>query len=108
MPTTSSYTYEARETIGEFVVRAGKAFLVIRASNVFGDKQVVRITAEDVAEFYETEATNMSSGIRSLAGLSGDWRPISELADLALSWFRQVNVEAMRRAAQRVGLEPRF
>lgn len=103
-----NYTVDARKQIGEFVQRAGKGFLVIRAADVFGDATTIKITPVNLAEFYATQANNLSSGIRTLAGLSGDWRPISELADVALSWFKSVNIEGMRRAGRRVGLVPRF
>jgi hypothetical protein len=106
--TTTTYTAEAKEILGEFVQRAGKNFLVVKASDVFGGQTTIRITPTNLIEFYTTEARNLSSGIRTLAGLLGDWRPISDLADLALSWFKQVNVEGMRRAARRVGLTPKF
>jgi len=106
--TTTTYTSEAQEMLGAFVQRAGKTFLVIRAANVFGESERVRITLDNLAEFYTTQAGKLSSGIRTLAGLHGDWRQISELADLALSWFKQVNVEGMRRAARREGLTPTF
>jgi hypothetical protein len=108
MSPTVNYTEEAQDALDEFVVRAGKSFLVIRASNVFDDQQIVKITLDDLAEFYSTQANNLSSGIRTLAGLTGDWRPISELADLALEWFKAVNVDGMRRATRKIGLEPRF
>src|SRR5947209_6466173 len=106
--TTTTYTAKAKDLLGSFVQRAGKTFLEFRASNVFGEPTAIRITPTNLAEFYATQANNLSSGIRTLAGLSGDWRPISQLADLALAWFRQVNVEGIRRAARRVGLTPRF
>jgi len=106
--TTTTYTLDAQEQLGEFIERAGKGFLVVRTTNVFGEPTSLKITLADVAEFYRTQANNFGSGIRTLADLSGDWRPISELADLALSWFKAVNVEGMRRAARKVGLEPRF
>lgn len=106
--TTTTYTIDAKEQLGEFVERAGKSFLVVRTTSVFGDTVSLKITLADVAAFYRTQANNLSSGIRTLAGLHGDWRPISELADIALSWFKAVNVEGMRRAARKVGLEPRF
>jgi hypothetical protein len=80
----------------------------VKVSDVFGDPATVRITPKNLAEFYSTQARNLSSGIRTLAGLHGEWRPISDLADLALSWFKNVNVEGMRRAARRVGLIPKF
>ena len=105
---TTNYTIEAKEKIGEFVERAGKSVLVIRAADVFGEPTTIKITPTDLAEFYRSQANNLFSGIRTLAGLSGDWRPISELADVALLWFKTVNVEGMRRAGRRVGLVPRF
>jgi hypothetical protein len=108
MKVTTSYTSEAKKRVGSFVQQAGKTFLVVKASNAFGDPTSIKITPADLAEFYATQASNLSSGLRTLAGLCGDWRPISELASLALGWFKQVNVEGMRRAARRVGLTPRF
>ena len=106
--TTTTYTTDAQEQLGEFVDRAGKSFLTIRTTNVFGEPTTIKITPTNLADFYATQANNLGSGIRTLAGHHGDWRPISELADLALSWFKSVNVEGMRRAARKVGLEPRF
>jgi hypothetical protein len=106
--TTTTYTDEAKKLLGEYVQRAGKNFLVVQASDVFGDPITIKITPAHVVEFYSTQANNLSSGIRTLAGLHGDWRPISELADLALGWFKNVNVEEMRRAAKRAGLTPKF
>jgi hypothetical protein len=103
-----SYTTDAQEMLGEFVERTGKSFLVIRASDVFEQPQIIRVTPENLAEFYATQATNLSSGCRTLAGLTGDWRPISQLADLALAWFKRVNIEAMRRAGRKAGLEAQF
>ena len=101
-------TTTAQEMFGGFVEKAGKTFLVLQAANVFGEATTIKVTLDNLAEFYATQANNLSSGIRTLAGLPGDWRPISELADLALAWFKHINVEGMRRAARRIGLTPRF
>jgi hypothetical protein len=106
--TTTTYTAEAKELLGDFVQRAGKNFLVVKVSDVFGDPTDIRITPTNLADFYATQANNLSSGIRTLAGLYSDWRPISQLANLALDWFKEVNVEGIRRAARRVGLTPKF
>jgi hypothetical protein len=97
MTATTSYTAEAKELLGGFVQRAGKSFLVIRASNVFGETETVKITPDNLAVFYATEARNLTSGMRTLAGLSGDCGPISELADLGLGWFKRVNIEGANR-----------
>ena len=106
--TTATYTAEAKDLLGNFVQRAGKSFLVVKASNIFGEPTSIKITPTNLAEFYATQANNLSSGIRTLAGLHGDWRPISELANLALDWFKNVNVEGMRQATRRAGLTPKF
>lgn len=102
------HTDEAKEMLGNFVERAGKTFLVLNVVDVFGQPTKLRVTPADLAIFYATQANHLGSGIRTLAGLHGDWRPISELSDLALQWFKHINREGMRRAARKVGLIPQF
>ena len=106
--TKSDHTDDAKQTVGEFVQRAGKTFLVLRCGDVFGDERTIRVTPDDLAEFFATQARNLSSGCRTLAGLTGDWRSISELAQACLNWFKSVNIVGMRRAAHRRHLIPRF
>jgi len=101
-------TPDAKQTVGDFVQRAGKTFLVVRCGDVFGDERTIRVTPDDVAEFFATQARNLTSGCRTLAGLTGDWRSVSELAQACLNWFRSVNLIGMRRAARRRHLIPRF
>ena len=105
---TTTYTLDAKEQLGEFVELAGKSFVTVRTTTVFGEPTSLKITLDDVAVFYLTQTRNIGSGIRTLAGLHGDWRGISGLADLALDWFKSVNVEGLRRAARKVGLVPKF
>jgi hypothetical protein len=107
MPTTE-YTADARQIVGSFVQRAGKTFLILRCGDVFGEEQTVRVTPTNLVEFFATQASKLLSGCRTLAGLTGDWRPMSELAQLCLDWFKIVNVVCVRRAARRFGLVPRF
>ena len=102
----TAFTIEAQEQLGGFVHQAGKTFLVILTADVFGNPVKLKITPNDVAEFCRTQQTG--SSVRTLAGLDGDWRPIVDLAHLALGWFKQVNVEGMRRALRRFGLVPQF
>jgi len=105
---TTNYTTDAREMLGNFVEEAGETFLVIRAENAVGEPQTIRITLDNLAEFYATQADELTSHTRTLAGLSGNWFSISVLADFAHRWFQRVNIEGMRQAARKVGLEPRF
>jgi hypothetical protein len=104
----SALTAQARDLLGPYVQEAGKTHLVVSAADCFGEPQTIRITLDNLAEFFSTQACNLSSGCRTLAGLTGDWRPISELANLCLDWFKHVNAEGMRRAGRKVGLTPRF
>ena len=88
MATTTTYTDEARQVVGNFVVRAGKTFLLVRAANAFGEVESVKITPAILANFFATQACNLTSGCRTLGSLTGDWRGISALAQAALDWLR--------------------
>jgi len=92
----------------DWVLEAGKSFITVQvADDLFGSRSV-KVRLEDVARYYRTEAGNLLSGCRTLAGIIGDWRPIDHLANICLEWFKAVNVEGIRRAARRFGLEPTF
>ena len=106
--TKTDHSDDAKRTVGEFVQRAGKTFLVLRCGDVFGDERTIRLTPEDVAEFFSTQERKLTSGCRTLAGLTGDWRSISELAQAVLDWFKCVTIVGMRRAGRRWHLIHRF
>ena len=101
-------TPDAKQAVGGFVQRAGKTFLVVRCGVGFGDERTIRVTPDDVAAFFATQARNLASGCRPLAGLTGDWHSILELAQACLDRFRSVNLIGTRRAARRRHLIPRF
>ena len=101
-------TDQAQTDLGPFVEEANRSKLVVRCTNAFEERVSLTITLADVAEYYATQARNLTSGCRTLAGLTGDWRQIDGLASMALEWFKQVNIQGMRRAARSRGLEPRF
>jgi len=87
-----------------YILNAGKTFITLRAgSDVFGDRDV-KITMDDVADYYLIEAANITSGCRTLAGITGDWRPIDMMTRECLEWFKAVNIAGMRRAVKRCGL----
>lgn len=101
-------TEQAQADLGSFVEQADQMTLVITCNNAFDEQESLTITPDDVAKYYATEARNLTSGCRTLAGMTGDWRPIDELASLALEWFKQVNIKMMREAALRLGLVPKW
>jgi hypothetical protein len=86
-----------------FIEDAGKTYIKVRM-----DQGVVKITMDDVAKYFANEADNIMSGVRTIAGITGDWRPIDELAHMCLEWFKFVNIEGMRRVSRRYGLNPKF
>ena len=101
-------TAQTQNQLGQFIERASTRRLVVRCQDVFEQETSLTITLDDVASYYATEARNLTSGCRTLAGLSGDWRYVDQLARLALDWFKKVNVKGMRAAGRRYGIEPRF
>lgn len=103
-----SLTEIAQDQLGQFILKAYKSKLVVRCQNVFEDEINLTITPADVAEYYATQARNLSSGCRTLAGLAGDWRYVDQLASMALNWFKEVNVQGMRTAGRRHGLTAKF
>jgi len=88
---------------------AGKTFVDVRlAEDWENPERTKRIRLQDVAEYFAHQACNMTSGMRCLAGIYGDWRKIDYIAQDCLSYFKRVNVEGIRRAGRKLGLEPRF
>jgi hypothetical protein len=98
------YLEAAQAEIGQCVVKAGKSFVVIKMQHTFLDEEHdVKITVKDVVKYYREEAASMS-GCRTLAGQVGDWRPIDNLAKIVLGYFKTVNVSALKRDAEKVGM----
>ena len=86
----------------------GKTFIDINlAEDWQGPARTKRIRIGDVARYYAHEACSMS-GCRSIAGIFGDWRQIDYIASDCLEYFKAVNIEGMRKAGRKFGIEPRF
>lgn len=92
----------------QWVKTLSRTYLIVRVSNILEETQDLKVTQQDVAEFYDTQAMNMMSGARTLAGWTGDWRPVSELAQFCLDWFKLVDIKGMRRVSRKRGLVPKF
>ena len=72
------------------------------------DSNNEKITMEDIINYYKYQAPNISSGYRTLAGFGGDWRPIDNLANEVLEWFKFQNIDNLKRMSKKMGLEPKF
>jgi len=101
------FFFDNYDCVPDFVLGYGKTWIKILVDSWDGSHDL-KVKMSDVIEFYRTQANNIVSGIRTLAGHHGDWRPMSNLADLCLSYFKAVNIDELRSESRRVGLEPRF
>lgn len=86
----------------------GKTFTTVRIASWDDTVKDVKITVQDVVEYYRTQACNITSGIRMIAGEAGDWRPIDNIARYCLEYFKGTCIDTLRREARKAGLEPRF
>lgn len=86
-----------------YIKSAGKTFMTIKI-----DGNDEKITIKDVIKYYKTQAPNISSGYRSLARFGGDWRPIDNLANEVLEWFKYSNINELRKESIKMNLEPKF
>jgi len=86
----------------EWVKRIGKTFITIRVDG--GER---KITIDNIVHYYRNEVYSMS-GCRSLGSIVGDWRPIDELANFCLEYFKQTNITQLRLVGRKYGLEPKF
>ncbi|MFH2076401.1 MAG: hypothetical protein ABIJ57_13830 [Pseudomonadota bacterium] len=88
--------------------KEGKTFVDVRLAEDWQfPERVKRIRVKDVAKYFRYEARSMS-GCRTLAGIVGDWRPIDNIAQDVLSYFKNVNIVELRRESRRAGLIPKF
>ena len=86
-----------------YVKGAGKTYITIQISDWEGSR-ALKIRLKDVLVYYATQARNIWSGIRTLAGYSSDWRPVDALAKEALEWFKYMNKSTLSREAEKYGM----
>lgn len=65
----------------------------------------IDITPADVVNYYATDARDITSGARSLAGFGGDWRMIDNMAKESLEVFKVLNRKALDRESKKRGME---
>jgi hypothetical protein len=77
-----------------FVVKGGKSYIKLRVSHL-GVESIVKITIKDVCEYYSTYWG--ISTVRTIGPVTGDWRPIDELASFCRLYFSLVNPKGLPR-----------
>ena len=90
-----------------WVTKATKSSIYFAVEDILSGLKQLRVTIPDVAQYFAEEANSMS-GCRTLAGLTGDWRNMDGLAQIALEYYKLTNIQAMRREGRKYGIEPRF
>lgn len=75
-----------------FVERINKDALKVTTEDFQGTHENI-VTRADIAKYWSGDAHNISSGCRQLGDITGDWRPINDLAELLASIFEELNKE---------------
>ena len=91
----------------EWVIDSEENSITIAIGDFDDSQSNLKVTIEDVCRYFAQEARSMS-GIRTLAGHSGDWRPIDELAQFCLDYFKGTNIAELRKISRKFGLIPKF
>lgn len=96
------------DEVPEWVHGAQKSSITICVGDIITDEpQTLKITAADVAEYYDEQAGNISSGMRCIAGYHGDWRGIDHIAQMAWGWIKHINKPLLKRELRKRGLRMR-
>jgi len=94
--------------IPEYIKGYGQSYLTILTADVVTQEpKELKVTTKDIIQYYAVESRDISSGCRTLAGHSGDWRPIDGMAKMVLEWFKKVNRAVLEREAKKRGMQLR-
>jgi hypothetical protein len=88
-------------------LKAGQTFVDVNVVDWMEVPQMIRVRIKDLVRYFARESRSLS-GCRTLAGITGDWRPIDMMARECLEWFKSVNIVGMRMTVRKRGLVPRF
>ena len=98
--------YEDEENPG--FVKCGKTFVDVGLAEDWEyPARVKRIRLADVIKYYHSQAGDLTSGMRSIAGIHGDWRQIDYIAKDCLEYFKRVNRPELAREGRKFGMELR-
>ena len=95
--------------VPEYLTIKNKNKIIIKAEEWEGaGVKDIEITPEDVIRYYDTQARNITSGIRTLAGFSTDWRMVDNMAKESLEIFKVMNPEKLRTLARKHDMTAKF
>ena len=85
--------------------KTGKTFVVINGGSEWEGCRPHKVTIKELIRYYYKDARNITSGIRTLGTIVGDWRPIDNLASEILAYFKETNRPALEREGRKYGME---
>jgi len=91
------------QEVPEYLDVVNKNLIKIKVSDWQGEK-TLNVTPADVIQYYDKEARNITSGARTLAGHTGDWRPIDAIAKESLEVFKVLNRNELERLGKKRGM----
>lgn len=101
--------WDLDELYTAFGIRFERWTIVVDYADVVTeDGETCKVTIDDVIKYYAHDARNITSGIRTLSKIIGDWRPIDELASQCLEVYKVLSLNRLRRIAKNYGLTPKF
>jgi hypothetical protein len=87
----------------DWIIAAGKSYIKIKVEDWSGVHDL-KITINDVVNYYAKDARNISSGCRKIGMWASDWRSVDSIAELALQYFKKVNLKDLQKASRAVGI----
>jgi hypothetical protein len=74
------------------------------------DNGTKKVKMQDVIDYYcrYGGTRGFSASYRTLGTISGDWRPIDNIAKDCLDMYQVINIKKLRRLAKKAGLTPNF
>src|SRR3972149_11517167 len=93
-----------RENLEEYLWEMGISF---RSYTVYVNtgKKRQRVSVDDIVRYYAFEAQNLSSGIRTLGTINGDWQRIDNLAKICLLIYKVLKRDELQKMAHKFGME---
>jgi hypothetical protein len=91
----------------DFLLNACDDHVVFEVLDVFGDSIQLSVTAEDLVLYLRTQA-NKYEGSRSISNYTNQWEYIEAMAEIALDWFKHIDLGRFREMCKEVGLRPQF
>ena len=93
--------FELETSLNEMGIKARGCTLWV----TIGKNNKKRISVEDTIRYFCFEAQNLSSGIRTLGTINGDWRLVDELAKTCLKIYKVLKYNELKRMARKYGME---